>query len=595
MPTETCASVEKAERVQLAGILPRIFCAIACLLPVFQSLPALAQSENDLFSPIAPGICPPYQAPLLSENAKRAEAMAHFASALFLEESLGPEKALPEYLESLKQDPGNVRLALDVAREYLRRGDPKSALGIVQAAAKTRPNDFLPEHLLAEIYLYHLQEPLQAIRHARRAASLAPEVFAPVELLWSALVFMGQSTKAAALLASIANKSTVKDARFWLDFAALHRRLPLDNSSVGTLNRERMKFALEKVRELGKNDAQTLAIGGDLSAISGWPAIAAEFYSDAYALDPELPALPEKLAATLLKIGDSARAVPVLEKMLENNPQNLAVCDQLGTIAFEQGNLDVALRYRQRALPLAPPSAARRLEIIQILLRLGRLEQAAADLESARAEYPGVPIFSYLLAVTRLDQKKSAESLSLFRAAEAEAIASNSTDLLTPHFYFQSAIAAEQSGDTLEAEARLRRCIELDPANAARAENYLGYMWVVRGENLDEAGRLIESALAKEPTNGAFMDSLGWLYYQKGKYADALVKLLRASELLDEPDPVVFEHIGDTYKKLGRVPEAILFWQKSLQLLPENAALAAKIDAATSRVATKTTLSANTP
>jgi hypothetical protein len=48
---------------------------------------------------------------------------------------------------------------------------------------------------------------------------------------------------------------------------------------------------------------------------------------------------------------------------------------------------------------------------------------------------------------------------------------------------------------------------------------------------------------------------------------------------------VVFEHIGDTFDKLGRNAEAVLYWQKALQLSPENKMLATKLDKSTENVA----------
>ena len=75
-------------------------------------------------------------------------------------------------------------------------------------------------------------------------------------------------------------------------------------------------------------------------------------------------------------------------------------------------------------------------------------------------------------------------------------------------------------------------------------------MYAERGQNLAEAVDLINKALALEPDNGYFIDSLGWAYYQQGKYPDALRELKRAVDKAKE-DPVIFEHLGDAYIKNG--------------------------------------------
>ena len=47
--------------------------------------------------------------------------------------------------------------------------------------------------------------------------------------------------------------------------------------------------------------------------------------------------------------------------------------------------------------------------------------------------------------------------------------------------------------------------------------NYLGYMLADRGTRLDEALD-ISAAVALDPANGAYLDSLGWVYYKMGNY-----------------------------------------------------------------------------
>jgi tetratricopeptide (TPR) repeat protein len=151
-------------------------------------------------------------------------------------------------------------------------------------------------------------------------------------------------------------------------------------------------------------------------------------------------------------------------------------------------------------------------------------------------------------------------------------------------FYFDYACTAQVAGRYVKAAELFKKSIELDPRNAD-ALNALGYMWVERGENLDEAGKLIHQAVSLDPGNGAYIDTLGWWHYQRGEYAAALDELLRAAKAMPGPDAVVFEHIGDTYRALNRTAEALLYWQKATQLDPANKTLLSKIDVTTARMA----------
>jgi tetratricopeptide (TPR) repeat protein len=109
-------------------------------------------------------------------------------------------------------------------------------------------------------------------------------------------------------------------------------------------------------------------------------------------------------------------------------------------------------------------------------------------------------------------------------------------------------------------------------------------MWAEQNVHLDEAEDYVKRALASDPDNGAYLDSLGWVHYRKGQYEQALAELLSAVHALKQDDPTVFEHIGDTYAMLNQAPKALEYWEKALALDPTNKKLAAKIAAGKSRV-----------
>ena len=80
-----------------------------------------------------------------------------------------------------------------------------------------------------------------------------------------------------------------------------------------------------------------------------------------------------------------------------------------------------------------------------------------------------------------------------------------------------------------ESEAVFRQLITKEPENAA-ALNYLGYMLAERGERLNESVDYIKRALAIDPENGSYLDSIGWAYYKDGKL-DLAVEHLSARRM----------------------------------------------------------------
>jgi len=127
--------------------------------------------------------------------------------------------------------------------------------------------------------------------------------------------------------------------------------------------------------------------------------------------------------------------------------------------------------------------------------------------------------------------------------------------------FFSRAIALEREGRWDEAEADLRKALELSPDQPS-VLNYLGYSWADQGLNLEKSKKMIERAVRLRPQDGYITDSLGWVLYRVGEYEAAVPHLERAVELLPY-DPTVNDHLGDAYWKVGRRLEARFQWERT--------------------------------
>ncbi len=114
----------------------------------------------------------------------------------------------------------------------------------------------------------------------------------------------------------------------------------------------------------------------------------------------------------------------------------------------------------------------------------------------------------------------------------------------------------------------LEAVLQIDP-DYHQANNFLGYYFVERGEQLDKAVDLIKKALSVEPENAAYLDSLGWAYFKLAKEDDgkiklALQKLIEASNYAKDPE--IMGHLGDVYYSLGSWEEAQRQWENAMGL-----------------------------
>src|SRR5215813_11458232 len=154
-----------------------------------------------------------------------------------------------------------------------------------------------------------------------------------------------------------------------------------------------------------------------------------------------------------------------------------------------------------------------------------------------------------------------------------------------------------------KAEAEFKKALNVNPKSAA-VLNYYGYMLGDLGIRLEEAQSLVNRALAEDPFNGAYLDSLGWIYYKQNKLPDAEATLRKALER-EAHDPTIHSHLGDVYAKSGRPEQAFTEWEKSLaewkHVLPADvepekvAEVEKKVSQSRHRVAQKSLLESEKP
>ena len=137
----------------------------------------------------------------------------------------------------------------------------------------------------------------------------------------------------------------------------------------------------------------------------------------------------------------------------------------------------------------------------------------------------------------------------------------------TPDLLYDAAMVAEKLDKIDEAEASLRRVVELKPDDA-QALNALGYTLVDRTPRTTEGFALIEKAHNLSPDDPFILDSMGWALYRLGKLDDAESYLSRAMK--ERPDAEIAAHLGEVLWKKGDTARAKEVWQAQLQTTPDN-------------------------
>ncbi len=216
------------------------------------------------------------------------------------------------------------------------------------------------------------------------------------------------------------------------------------------------------------------------------------------------------------------------------------------------------------------------IQIAQLLDNLGKKDESAKYLQEIVSEHPNDEDALQALGNAQRGDKKYGLAAETYTKALAATKKPHKAEW--PLYYFRG-ISYERDKQWDKAQADFREALKLYP-DQPLVLNYLGYSWVDRGENLDEAFKMLHKAVELRPSDGYIVDSLGWAYYKLGKYDEAAKELERAIDL-KPGDPTINDHLGDAYWRVGRKLDALFQWNHARDLGPEpddKAKILAKIE-----------------
>lgn len=296
-------------------------------------------------------------------------------------------------------------------------------------------------------------------------------------------------------------------------------------------------------------------------------------------MQPEAPSRRRTLAILYQVLGQMygsaenyTAAVNTFEEMAHLGPEEDRRARPLIIDSYERArDLPHALAESQKALASYPDD--RSLRVGQALL-YGENNQTDQATQALRAllDHTANDLEIYL------DIAQVSEQGQRFGDAEAavqsaEKLAKQPSDQELVGFSMAAVYEREKKYD--QAEQAFQGVLAINPRNAATL-NYYGYMLAERGLRLDEAVGFVQRALAEEPHNPSFLDSLGWAYFKQAKYPEA-EKYLSQAVQGESHNPTMLSHLGDLFAKTGRDVMAEAEWEKSLA--EWHRALAADYDA----------------
>lgn len=470
----------------------------------------------------------------------RSPGLHSFSLAQVFRQTGKPERALEElekYFGAQHVEKGRApyQLFKEVLTELKREGEffPR----LQELAAKDKHNKFLHHYLAGELVAQGKLDEAEAIYNAMGGQA------DPESLLGLASIYRRQG----------------KSAEWIKTGGRAFAVLQLNNPQV----RERLSPEYKEMGDRFEADVKDLATHTEQR-----DAILQQGREWLEGDDPELEFdqawLLGRLAAEAKQTDDAGRLYRFAIGM-QNLPSYLLFFE-LGQLYIDQEQWREGERAYEEAAnhpalePLRPYFLARGVAVARELD--GRVEEALEAVREARKLQPGDSEFALQEARIFYRARRWDDAIRLFDEIIREF--REDADLVRDCQFSLSAVLV-QKGDFDRGEQILLDILAKEPDHP-QANNDLGYLWADRDKNLEQARGMIEKALAAEPENAAYMDSLGWVLYRLGEYAEAAKHLETAIAQPRGEDPTIYDHLGDCRAKQGQQEQALTAWRKALEL-----------------------------
>ncbi len=268
-----------------------------------------------------------------------------------------------------------------------------------------------------------------------------------------------------------------------------------------------------------------------------------------------------KIGAYYVLNKDEENSTKYFLKAKELDAGQPSACKFLSLQAQERGDWQTAEQYLRESQTCSEEAACQ-VKISYFLNRQGKYEEASQTLKSAYEQFNNSEVgFYYALSLVDLRDYKGAQKVF-------ERILARSKG--TETILFNYALVLERLKEYKKMSKVLEDIIILSPKNA-QALNFLGYYLVDKTKDVKRGGELIKKAVALQPEEYAFIDSLAWYYYKTKRYEEA-DNLLASIMPQAQKDAEVLLHAALAQEAVSKYKEAGTNFEAVLKLEPENKA-----------------------
>ena len=279
------------------------------------------------------------------------------------------------------------------------------------------------------------------------------------------------------------------------------------------------------------------------------------------------PVVHNSLAIVSLAENKSQDAISSFENALNVDATNFDALNGLITLYARNNELDKAHARIDTAINAYPNMASLHYLKAQVFGYQQNGQMVEAELNKAlELDQNYLPAYSALAALY-ISSKQEDRAI-----AQYQKIINLRPENATP--YVLIGMLEDQRKNYDVAADSYRKALEKDP-NSVIAANNLAWLYAVTGKgNLDEALRLAQGAVQKNPNVAGFIDTLGWVYYKKNLHTAAVEQLRKAVSINEAqaratnstPSATYHYHLGMALKEKGDREESRRELQTAIKL-----------------------------
>lgn len=280
------------------------------------------------------------------------------------------------------------------------------------------------------------------------------------------------------------------------------------------------------------------------------------------------------------------RITALFERLQQLHPGEADIHSLYSAYLVELKDYGPAAEQMSYAMALEPENDAYAAAYIQLLSLADEKEKMLAEAAEAQKRFPQNLYFPIIRASTYHTNGDCDRAIAIMDSVDI-------SDILNPsavsNFVGYKGDLLAAAGDTLAALETYEKAIDINPDNAGALNNAAYFMSEIQGADLNKALRYSSRSIKAEPENYTYLDTYAWLLFKLGdislarQYIDATIRVYEEEMANADPDdkqnlsPDIYDHAGDIYYKDGDTAKAIEYWQKALDIDPDNDTIRLKI------------------